>query len=197
MSTLTKGALDTVEASRVNALRAMGSEERTGQRQLRDQALRSGQATATVRNAALAGRMAERFGTLKAGLETDVAAKRSQIISQAGQFYQQFSVDLAKNAVGLASAWVNDQSGVRDNFRAMQMNLSSNYIQNLMGFAGTSQTNLTHYLTAEMAQAGEESGGWAGALGGAVSGGMAGAQTGNPYLAIGGAVLGGVGGYLG
>lgn len=196
MSSLTQGALDTVEASRVNALRAMGSAEREGTRALRDQALASGQATATVRNASLAARTSERFATLKAGLETDTAAKRSQIISQAGQFYQQFSVDLAKNAVGLASAWVNDQSGVRDSFRAMQMNLSSNYIQNLMGFAGTSQTNLTQYLTSQMATESGESGGWASAIGGAISGGTAGAALG-PWGAVAGAVVGGVGGYLG
>jgi hypothetical protein len=197
---LTSGAIAAVDAARTNALRAMATEERGSQRAMRDMALQSGQASQTAKMAAVAARNSERFGTLRAGLETDVGARKAQIYADAEKLYQSFSVDLVNNAVGLASAWVNDQSGVRDSFRAMHANMMMNYTSNLLGFASNANNNVTQLLMADMGGSGGGGFSGAGAAGGALSGAAAGATVGSVIPGIGtavGAIAGGVLGAVG
>lgn len=191
---LTSGAIAAVDNSRDKAVRALGSEERGAARSMRDASMQWGGASQTVKMAAVAARSGERFAGVRADIEGDVAAQKAQIYGDAAKMYESFRMDLATNAASLASAWVNDQSGVRDNFRSIHNNLVSNYSNNLFGFAGTSQNNATQLKLANDANGGE--GGLGGALSGAAAGAAAGGVTGNPWGALAGGVIGGVLGAL-
>ncbi|MGH9669024.1 MAG: hypothetical protein ACRD3A_02800 [Terriglobales bacterium] len=193
---LTSGAIAAVEASRTNALRAMATEERGAARSMRDSLLQQGGATQSAKMASLASRAAERFAAGRAGLETQVGAQRAQIYGDAAKVYESFKYDLAQNASALASAWVNDQSGVRDSFRAMHSNMMMNMTSNLYGFASQANNNVTQLIMAANGQKSEGGSGWAGALGGAASGATAGSAAG-PWGTVIGGVAGGVAGYFG
>jgi hypothetical protein len=132
---LTDGAIQAIDQSRTNALRAQAADERGAGRAMRDAELSAGSASSSVRTAAVAARSAERFASQQTQIEGDVAAAKAQVYSAAGQMYEQFRVDLANNAVSLASAWVNDQSGVRDSFRQAQMAITTNYANTLSDWA--------------------------------------------------------------
>jgi hypothetical protein len=190
---LTSGAVAAVDQSRDNALRAMASQERGAARSMRDMALSSGQASQTGKMAAIAARSSERFAEARTTLEGNVAAQKAQIYGDAAKLYETVRLDLANNAVGLASAWVNDQAGVRDAFRQLHASIMMNYTSNLFGFAQSTQGNAVQMqMQANALKAGEEeSGGWQGGLTGAVTGASAGASLG-PWGALAGGVLGGV-----
>lgn len=191
---LSQGALTAVEAARTNALRSMAGEERGAARSMRDMALQTGAGSASAKQFAVAARMGERFATQRAGLETSVGAAKAEIYSNTAKAYEQFRTDFAKDATVLASAWVNDQSGVRDSFRAMQMNMAMNWSSNLMGFASNAQNNATRLVLAELGET--DTGGWGGAAGGAISGAAAGTTVSPGWGTLIGAVGGGVAGYF-
>lgn len=196
---LTADAEAALDASRQNALRAMATEERGAARSMRDLALSQGSASGTARLAAVAARNAERFAAQRATLETDVGARKSALFAESARLYEQFRVDLGRNAVQLASAWVNDQSGVRDSFRAMHANMMMSYTSNLLGFASSANNNVTQLL---MSSSGDGGGGTAGIAGGALGGAASGAAIGTAITpgigtavgAIGGAIVGGLAG---
>jgi hypothetical protein len=192
---LTSGALTAVDNARTQAVRALGAEERGAARSMRDSAMQFGAASNSVKMAAVGARSSERFATIRAGVEGDAAAQKAQIHADAAKMYESFRLDLASNATSLASAWTNDQSGVRDNFRAIHNNLISNYSNNLFGFAGQAMNNATELkLAGDAAKAGEGST-VGNVLGGAASGAAAGSAAG-PWGALAGGVIGGVLGAL-
>lgn len=156
---LTGGALAAVDAAHENAVRALATQERGAARGGRDALLGRGGASAQVATAAVAARTAERFATQRAGVETEVGAQKAQIFSQAAQVYETFRADFAKSAVSLASAWVNDQSGVRDNFRQLQAQMSMNYIGNLTQLAGQKIAGAAHIKGVKEGP-GQDDGGW-------------------------------------
>lgn len=115
-SLLQDESLAALEEGRINAGRAIASEQRTFQRQAEMAAARRGSSANPAREAAIAARVAERFGSQKAQAETQFAERSAQIRQQANTFYATYRDQFATNAIGLAQQWVNNQSGVRDEF---------------------------------------------------------------------------------
>jgi hypothetical protein len=155
---LTSGALTAVEQGRQQAVRALGAQERTGARQQRDMMMGTGAAGQTAKMAAVGARNAERFATMRADVEGGAAAQRAQIHGDASKMYESFRYDLANNATSLAAAWVNNESGVRDNFRQTQNSLVSQYVSDVFGLASSVTGSLAQMSAArEAAKAGTPS----------------------------------------
>jgi len=148
---LTSGALTAVEQGRQQAVRALGSQERTAVRQQRDMMMGTGAAGQTAKMAAIGARNAERFATQRADVEGQAAAARAGIESDAAKLYEGVRMDMANNAVALSSAWVNNESGVRDNFRQIQNNLVSQYVSDLFGLASSATGSMAQMAAANAA----------------------------------------------
>ena len=123
---LTSAALADIEGGRLASERSLSSAERTGERGRRDTALAYGSSANPNARMAFGARSAERFGSLRAGVETGAATERAKVHGAAAQFYETFSRQYAFDAVGASRAFVNDAAFVRDSYRQMQLTLATN-----------------------------------------------------------------------
>ncbi|MGB0890459.1 MAG: hypothetical protein ACPGWS_09265, partial [Solirubrobacterales bacterium] len=177
VDSMTRGPLAQVEAGRVSANRAIGSQERTSARQARDLGLARGsargagadQALATARNMHHAGQRAE--------VELKAGAARATIHGQAAQKYQEFKRAWGVNAVAAAQQYIDNKATVRDEYvnAILTTRLAAANLYGQQGGTESARSNALGAQATSLAQtdaqisAQDDGGGW-GAIVGAVAG---------------------------
>lgn len=94
------------------AERGIAAQAEASQRTARDFGLQRG-----------AGRNALAAGALNAETMRKAGMDRAQVQAQVGQFFEQYRRGFAQDAIGFAQAWMQGQSGVREQFQGAMDNL--------------------------------------------------------------------------
>lgn len=182
---VSRGALEQIDRGAANATAS-------GRRAARDFAARQGGGASAVLQQALQQRSLE-------SAEGEAAFQKAQVIAKTDQFFESFSREFAGNAVAVASAFINNASGVRDQFTqalASIQNMAANFSANIaqMGFNNYNTYRALHFQERQADGSGgmgQAIGTLVGQLGGAAAGFFVGGPAGAAVGAKAGGALGG------
>lgn len=141
-------ALEAIEGERKLGERGLASERRGALRQQRDVGLSRGAGRRATAEVALGRRTAERFGTARADLNLKSGIAKAKVIADTNRFFEEYSREFASNSIAMADAWLDNRSGVREQFHnsmdrlaAASAEISQNNAQRHLQFMVESEEN--------------------------------------------------------